>query len=164
MFLPWSCFSTLLSSSRIEEISCRKEEKKKRSAPLKFCSFHMKYCSYRRVSVPCWRFSEVVCHSLIAVCFRSRPSSCPYPWTISWRKQDTHVHSHCKYTVIYLSDGYNVTKYNYLIFPAVLSTECLIFVDSWETELSRRLSNTAWTHREAKKWSLTWWPEGDCDF
>lgn len=36
----------------------------------------------------------------------------------------------------------------YLIFPAVLSTECLILVESWETELSSRLSSTAWRQRQ----------------
>lgn len=55
-----------------------------------------------------------------------------------------------------------ISQYNYLIFPAVLSTEFLILVDSWETELSSRLSNTAWIHRGKEIKFDKWWPEGDC--
>lgn len=46
------------------------------------------------------------------------------------------------------ANGTYINKYNHLIFPAVLSMECLILVDSWETEWSSRLSNTACMHTE----------------
>lgn len=46
------------------------------------------------------------------------------------------------------ANGTYINKYTHLIFPAVLSMECLILVDSWETEWSSRLSNTACMHTE----------------
>lgn len=75
----------------------------------------------------------------------------------------------CSFTVAlatrWHTEGYThrrLSQYNYLIFPAVLSTEFLILVDSWETELSSRLSNTAWIHRGKEIKFDKWWPEGDC--
>lgn len=43
-----------------------------------------------------------------------------------------------------LTKDYSTAKYDHLIFPAVLSTECLILDDSWETEWRSKLSRTAW--------------------
>lgn len=97
--LPWSCFSTLFSSSRIEEISCMKwndegiTTTQLLASSITLLFLIIKYCSDRQISVPCWMFSGVECHFLIAVYSQFHPSSCPYLWTKSWRKV-THNRTH----------------------------------------------------------------------